>query len=676
MARNNGHSYNNEDMTHRGRTVRNRSTNRMHLNLIIILIVCLVFPALSMSWDDAMPETDLSRQVNELRNMVDDNPREVLKRGPELLAELQSKSMPDVELTMLALMSDAYLAVGEPRLALNAADKWEQAADRYQDLTSKANSLNNQGICWWELGNESAALSAYRSALELVKKQPDPDLELDVLNNLGMLYSQMGDLETALDYLLRVEDESDPEKNPVGFANTLNSIGVLYREAAMLTEARQYFNRSLELHMKYGNKRGEADARNNLGVLYQQEGRPDLALQYYEASFKLEQSLGNRIGLAAGLSNMAEANIQLNNVSEARSQFEQALSIYREVDEPARLTDVEIKLARLYRQEGSLDQALKLARQALDRASGMDDRSLHLRVLAELASIQATLGDFQSAYQFQSEYMNLAGRVQVERAGQKAAEMEARVELREKDREITLLQEQQKGQRRLIEVVIGALVLVMGMLSLAVFAYRSKARTNREIREVNRELLVARDELHRLSRIDPLTGLENRRSMTERLKLEKSRFVRQGRPFTLILGDIDHFKRINDEFGHGCGDDVLQEIARILKQTLREQDGISRWGGEEFLILLPETDMEGGRIAAEKIRTSVEEMPWKRGGRKIPVTITLGVAMFSGGDIKDTLVRADDALYAGKDGGRNRVVVEDRSAPAGDLAADRASESS
>lgn len=658
--------------------------DRLLSGRIICLRICCIawcflwisVPVLSLRPDEALPDAGVRGEVNQLRTIVDEDPGKVLERAPELLAELASTPMPDVELVLRALITDAYHSVGESRAALEAAQEWERAALRHQDRISQAHALNRQGICHWELGDGAASLSAYREALALLENRPDRDLELDILNNLGVLYSEMGDLQTALDYLLQVQDESDPERNPVAYADTLNSIGVLYREAGLLDDARENFNQALNLHIENGNRRGEADARKNLGILYQQEGRPDLALQFYEESVRLEQEMGNVMGLADRLSNMAEANIQLGNVIDATNQFERALSIYTDVDDQLRLTDVETKLARLYRQEGQLQRALDLGESALKRSAGLDDRSLQLRVLAELAATRAAMGDFQEAYRFQSEYMNLAGRVQVERAGQRATEMEARLELREKDREITLLQDQQDVQRRLIQVVIAALALVLGMLGLAVFAYRAKARTNRVIREVNRELVATRDELHRLSTIDPLTGLENRRSMSDRLKLERSRYERHARPLTMILGDIDYFKQINDQFGHSCGDDVLEEIGSIMKRSLREQDGVARWGGEEFLILLPETDGEGGRIVAEKIRSAVQEKPWKRSGKTVPVTITFGVATYRGGEIDDVLVRADDALYAGKGSGRNCVVVAEEAQEPTDLAANHTAEGS
>ena len=120
------------------------------------------------------------------------------------------------------------------------------------------------------------------------------------------------------------------------------------------------------------------------------------------------------------------------------------------------------------------------------------------------------------------------------------------------------------------------------------------------------ELLTLKETLEVYANRDSLTALLNRRGMNECIETEKSRFERNRLPFVLIMSDIDHFKNINDTYGHDVGDKVLVEISRILKQSLRRQDYLSRWGGEEFLILLSETDLEGGLAVTEKFRKEVE----------------------------------------------------------------------
>jgi diguanylate cyclase (GGDEF)-like protein len=158
---------------------------------------------------------------------------------------------------------------------------------------------------------------------------------------------------------------------------------------------------------------------------------------------------------------------------------------------------------------------------------------------------------------------------------------------------------------------------------------------------------------------DALTRLPNRRRMRELLEAERVRCARDGRPFAVVLGDIDGFKLINDTRGHDCGDHVLAEVAGVLRGVLRGQDAIARWGGEEFLFLLPDTDLRGAAIVAEKLRAALESACLTFAERRVPVAMTFGVAVCTRGtSVQDAIGRADRALYVGKHAGKNQVVLE------------------
>ncbi|MFW5878717.1 MAG: GGDEF domain-containing protein [Myxococcota bacterium] len=165
--------------------------------------------------------------------------------------------------------------------------------------------------------------------------------------------------------------------------------------------------------------------------------------------------------------------------------------------------------------------------------------------------------------------------------------------------------------------------------------------------------------LYRLAVTDALTGVYNRQFLSERLPAELERHRRYGQPLTIGLVDADHFKAINDEFGHPAGDAVLRVLAHRCQEAVREIDPVVRYGGEEFMLILPQTDRAGGGEAAERLRRRVadEPIPWDRS--KVRLTVSLGVAEMEPGDLepKDLIARADAALYAAKKAGRNRVEV-------------------
>ena len=179
-----------------------------------------------------------------------------------------------------------------------------------------------------------------------------------------------------------------------------------------------------------------------------------------------------------------------------------------------------------------------------------------------------------------------------------------------------------------------------------------------EVKERTKDLEEVNKKLELISKTDELTGLPNRREMNETIANEMGRSSRTHKPFCFIFIDIDHFKNINDTYGHACGDVILKSVAQTIRGLLRKYDVFARYGGEEFLTLLPETDLEGAAVVAERFRRQIEKMTVRYADFTIKITITLGVAKFDDRLGADRSIQmADKALYQGKEGGRNRVIV-------------------
>jgi two-component system cell cycle response regulator len=165
------------------------------------------------------------------------------------------------------------------------------------------------------------------------------------------------------------------------------------------------------------------------------------------------------------------------------------------------------------------------------------------------------------------------------------------------------------------------------------------------------------EEIYRLMTVDGLTDLHNKRYFTEAMEKEISRGKRYERTFSLIMFDIDHFKRINDTYGHLAGDAVLRQIGALVKSRVRHTDLPARTGGEEFAVILPEVPAQGAALLADKLRKAIEETTFRFEGTNIPVTISLGVAEWNPAveDPDELVKRADEKLYEAKRGGRNQV---------------------
>lgn len=164
------------------------------------------------------------------------------------------------------------------------------------------------------------------------------------------------------------------------------------------------------------------------------------------------------------------------------------------------------------------------------------------------------------------------------------------------------------------------------------------------------------------AKTDMLTGLLNRRGFDEAMAVAMGNCVRHCQPLSLILADIDHFKRVNDTHGHLIGDNVLKILSRLLKKQIKGKDIVARFGGEEFIIILPETQLNGAFAVAEQIRKTLEEIRWttRESGKAIgTITISLGVAQYKEAETVESLIaRSDNALYSAKKAGRNRTMTE------------------
>lgn len=183
-------------------------------------------------------------------------------------------------------------------------------------------------------------------------------------------------------------------------------------------------------------------------------------------------------------------------------------------------------------------------------------------------------------------------------------------------------------------------------------------KKNEEIIKMYTKLKLMMETVEQMSITDYLTNLYNRRYIIDRITKEIARFKRLKKDFCLIVCDVDNFKFINDTYGHDHGDKVLQSIAFVLNDSIREVDMVARWGGEEFMLLLPETSIDGANILAERLRLSIQSNKVVVNDTTLSVTITLGICSYNGRDQMDEFVcKADTAMYQGKKSGRNCVIT-------------------
>ncbi|WKB55677.1 GGDEF domain-containing protein [Eleftheria terrae] len=208
--------------------------------------------------------------------------------------------------------------------------------------------------------------------------------------------------------------------------------------------------------------------------------------------------------------------------------------------------------------------------------------------------------------------------------------------------------------------VEAAHLLLVGTMMPAVSVLAAQLnRLRTRLRDQRRDLAQALERIQYLATRDELTGLANRRQITELMEREHARSVRNGAPFCIAMIDLDHFKRINDEHGHAGGDETLRQLASVGSREVRATDTLARWGGEEFLLLMPDTHLPPAHCGVERLRHKFADAAVEVGASSFHVTLSAGVVQHQPGDsIATTIGRADVALYRAKQAGRNRVEAQ------------------
>ena len=378
------------------------------------------------------------------------------------------------------------------------------------------------------------------------------------------------------------------------------------------------------------------------------------ALDELTAARALSVQLRDEQGIAFADMNLCDAHIELGHLSEASARCMGALPVF----EAAQSTDVvkrtQALLARIDLEQGRADQALAKLNDVLGHG-GEDIPARQLVPLYRLrARANSALHRYQPAYVDLDEYVTrYAAASEAERVRQATA-LRARFGTdREIERNASLQRElafaQELSRRQTDQLRWTAIGIVAGMLFIALLTYILFAN------------LRHRRQLQQLADQDALTGLANRRRTADLATQALAAAAREHEPLTVALIDLDHFKAINDCCGHAAGDHVLKEFADLARRSVRATDILGRWGGEEFLLVMPGVTLDLALISLERLREIALRIELPPTGTSLRVSLSAGLAMNDGNvrSLDDVVARADLALYTAKNDGRNLVRVAD-----------------
>lgn len=444
-------------------------------------------------------------------------------------------------------------------------------------------------------------------------------------NALGLANIHLGTYAEALEHLLNALELATEMDDESLKASALNNLGLLYLRMEDFPKALDYLKKSLDLAAAIQNREIEADLLENICVAYLNLGKYSDALSHSQKGIVLYQRSGNRYGEANALSTAGEVYAAMGHTIEALRYYQRSLEICQTINYVQGTANTHLLIGNIEFQNNDVDNALRHMVQALEDSEKGQDTNLVFRAHFHLSQIYREMEDYQMALSHYEKFHQIKESVFNEDMATKIKSLEIMHQVREtqQDSEIYRL--------RNVELT-------------------------REIEERKK----VQSKLERIATLDPLTGLFNRRYFFELTQQELNRSRRYNRPLSVIMLDIDHFKEVNDRFGHLVGDRVIVEVARRIQKALRRVDQACRYGGEEFAVLLPETTLTQAEMVATRLWQLVTRQPTVSGELKLKITVSVGVATYhqDGVIAVDTLLdRADKAMYYAKQNGRNRVVI-------------------
>jgi diguanylate cyclase (GGDEF)-like protein len=500
---------------------------------------------------------------------------------------------------------------------------------------------------------DSAGIAAAIQTIEAARAAQSPGSQADtcLLINRGLLEHRLGREDLAIvtvtqAYRASGGSEAAAETHIMA-ADTLSTV---MRSMGDYSQALALNQEKLDWDSEHGASMSLSVSRFMRGQILKLMGNYDGAIAEFEKARIFSASLGDQQGIAFADQRICEAHIELGQLAPAQRECSNALRIFSEARSIDSLKETQVLQARIYLGIGHADLALATMNQVLDR--GGDDVSP--RIVGSMyqwrARANAALRNYKDAYSDLQEYVTRFTAANNAERIRQAGALRARFETdREIERNFSLKRElentQEQSNRQAQQLRWNTVVAVAGIWVIALLIYFLVA--NRSYRM----------QLVQLASQDALTGLPNRRRTQELALNALDHAKATGKPLTLALIDMDHFKDINDRCGHAAGDHVLQEFARAGREALRESDILGRWGGEEFLLLMPETPVELAVASLERLRTLVFGIRLPPTGSDLQVSLSAGLASFDDTvkSFEDFVARADAALYRAKHDGRDLI---------------------
>jgi diguanylate cyclase (GGDEF)-like protein len=557
------------------------------------------------------------------------------------------------------------------REALRLAEQVREEARSIDYLPGLAQSIYLIGQCYFILGNEKDPMELINQSLHLFRNLKNREREAGALNMLSLIYKRKGDYDISLDLLLECLNIRCELGDVLGESKSLNNLGNMYRDLFRYADALECLLRSLELAEQAGSDDMAAYASGNMAQVFSERGDQAAALKHYEQSLaynsatkdlafrstilagmgqaylkqdsperalncllhslELTDQTGNLDDRGITLHYLGLAYLEMGHCETSAGYLYSALEIFQREGNQPQETEVSLALGQNLLRQGRLDEAIVLLEQLLERESGFQEEVHRL-----LAEAHEKKGNFPCALSHFRQFYQCHARIHDQKSEQRIQELLTRSEVQKVERDVATQRQANDELARALEAA-------------------RQAQTEKEV--LLQQLLIQAEVLKQLAREDGLTGVANRRWLDYQLAQELARARRFGHPLSVALVDLDHFKSVNDRLSHQIGDEVLKVVARLLRETCRSVDLVGRYGGEEFVLVLVETDARRARPLCERVRRAVERYDWRSVHPELS-GVTLSIGLCSDHSLtasQELLTCADQQLYRAKAQGRNQV---------------------
>lgn len=549
----------------------------------------------------------------------------------------EAKARSDERVEADARMELAVLERRRGRLdkARNGLDEAIGMFRRIGDRAGEGRALTHQGLVLLNQGLYAQALEALEEAQSL--HRAGADVQIDRTSHyLGLLYHGLRDYDEARQHLERGLLQAQDTPDPMRAAPLLGSLARVVNDAGLHEAALDYTRLSSDLATRFNSVPGQAYSLLERGRALLGLGRLDEARQALEESRSLSRSIAQDRTAADATFALGRVALRAGDEAQALRLFNEAMPNYRAASDVPQMLDAYRQMIPLLRRQGDPEEAARLAELAM-------------------------------AMQEQISGRDIARRIALLEYRHQATDNARHIELLRRENEIQQLRlGHQALDRRIGLGLILGLAVMVALLAWA-FARSRRARIalaagNLELEASRHALTQAHAALAERAQVlaqaaitDPLTGVSNRSHALDRLEHLAANAFSQRQGLAVLMLDVDRFKSVNDGHGHGVGDRVLRRVAMLVRDLAPPQAVLGRYGGEEFLLVLPGHELEAARRLAEHIRLTVAD---SSAPDEPPVTLSIGVAARTGGsdiDPDDLVEDADRALYRAKELGRNRV---------------------